>query len=576
MRKNIKITSFLLVIILVFSISGTASAAVIDNASIGNVNDDSAVIAADFDNVGTELESQSTLPSYYSSLDLGYTTPVRAQLYNTCWAYGSMATLETLLLKNHEDAPILAPMHLNYYGIKKSDGTGWQRTYQDGGFAYISLGYLSSWSGARLESEFPYNISPSRYEEYDKNSHDAVYADSLIYLKHDDIETVKTAIYEYGAVVGNYNADNRFLNSENNAFYCNQPGIATKDLIGHCISIVGWDDNYSKSNFSNNAQPQDDGAFLVKNSWGSYWGSMGGYFWISYEDLYLFDKRFGPSYAIASYEYPSSRTRLYQNETYGATYEFSYVDEAVNERTGETFFDDITYISVFDYDLKYNTLDKVKFESQSIGSNYNIYYIPLDESGVPTTDRGNWVKLSSGTLSYSGYYSIDVEDFKVCAGKSAIGVEIIRNTDDKGNSTGITIGCDEWLTSGGNLLFTPKTKKNDCYIIGMQKNAYDLLDFYKDEFDDDIGSAFVIKAVAKEELSMGDVDGDGLLTIIDATTIQNYLAQSVKLDEEQIRVADMDQDGQVTIIDATIIQKILAGLIDNPYGGNDSDFDPGF
>lgn len=38
----------------------------------------------------------------------------------------------------------------------------------------------------------------------------------------------------------------------------------------HTVSIVGWDDNYSKENFASMNRPTHDGAFLVKNSWGSY------------------------------------------------------------------------------------------------------------------------------------------------------------------------------------------------------------------------------------------------------------------------------------------------------------------
>ena len=58
---------------------------------------------------------------------------------------------------------------------------------------------------------------------------------------------------------------------------------------------------------------------------------------------------------------------------------------------------------------------------------------------------------------------------------------------------------------------------------------------------------------------LGDADGDGNVTILDATVIQRKLASmSVAYFDEA--AADVDGDGEVTIIDATFIQRFLAGL----------------
>lgn len=68
----------------------------------------------------------------------------------------------------------------------------------------------------------------------------------------------------------------------------------------HAVTIVGWDDGYAKENFAEGFEdkalhtPKGDGAFIVKNSWGSAdeefpnknsWGIGGtGYFYLSYYD----------------------------------------------------------------------------------------------------------------------------------------------------------------------------------------------------------------------------------------------------------------------------------------------------
>ena len=47
-----------------------------------------------------EEPQQSSLPAAYSSRDLGYVTSVKSQHYSSCWAFASMATLESALLRS--------------------------------------------------------------------------------------------------------------------------------------------------------------------------------------------------------------------------------------------------------------------------------------------------------------------------------------------------------------------------------------------------------------------------------------------------------------------------------------------
>ena len=58
---------------------------------------------------------------------------------------------------------------------------------------------------------------------------------------------------------------------------------------------------------------------------------------------------------------------------------------------------------------------------------------------------------------------------------------------------------------------------------------------------------------------LGDVDGDGEVTIIDATYIQRVLAD-LPVQAYNAAAADTDRDGEVTILDATNIQRYIAGL----------------
>lgn len=56
---------------------------------------------------------------------------------------------------------------------------------------------------------------------------------------------------------------------------------------------------------------------------------------------------------------------------------------------------------------------------------------------------------------------------------------------------------------------------------------------------------------------LGDVNGDGSISIDDATAVQKYLANMLDLSAE---LADVDKNGSITIDDVTLIQKYLAGL----------------
>jgi hypothetical protein len=128
----------------------------------------------------------------------------------------------------------------------------------------------------------------------------------------DGIHAVKSELYAGHGVMGAFKADvsvpgevseNPMMNEETGAHYTNE------DMnTSHMICIVGWDDNYPAASFLEGRQPPADGAWLVKNSWGSETdyieledggtigydpfgflenGKHSGYFWISYYDKSL-------------------------------------------------------------------------------------------------------------------------------------------------------------------------------------------------------------------------------------------------------------------------------------------------
>lgn len=60
---------------------------------------------------------------------------------------------------------------------------------------------------------------------------------------------------------------------------------------------------------------------------------------------------------------------------------------------------------------------------------------------------------------------------------------------------------------------------------------------------------------------IGDANGDGKLTISDATAIQKHIAKIAEISNGNLPAADLNGDGKITVADATVIQKKLAGII---------------
>lgn len=53
---------------------------------------------------------------------------------------------------------------------------------------------------------------------------------------------------------------------------------------------------------------------------------------------------------------------------------------------------------------------------------------------------------------------------------------------------------------------------------------------------------------------------DGDISMIDVTSIQEYLAKLITFNEEQKLAADVDMDGNITVYDATKLQKIIVHI----------------
>lgn len=249
-------------------------------------------------------------PVYYSSDDLGYIIPAESQgESNSCWAFSSLGVLSAYAVKNglhsYENADF-SEAHLAWFtGNSRSydesdslygDGISSEKAYEDTVEFLMPTFALAKGSGIAFEKDYPFysdNSMMGRYEETERYNHSAGWLSESVLLNNSD--DIKKAVIKNGAVqIGIYynpdklNDTTKYIVENNNptltgscAYYNNK-----SEGYGHAVVIVGWNDNYPKENFKENCRPQNNGAWLCKNSWGTLWGEKG-LFWISYENADL-------------------------------------------------------------------------------------------------------------------------------------------------------------------------------------------------------------------------------------------------------------------------------------------------
>ena len=70
------------------------------------------------------------------------------------------------------------------------------------------------------------------------------------------------------------------------------------------------------------------------------------------------------------------------------------------------------------------------------------------------------------------------------------------------------------------------------------------------------------KSATPSDYTLGDVNGDGYITVADATLVQQHAAELITLTDTALLAADTNKDSYVTVADATLIQQYAAELID--------------
>ncbi|WP_101773872.1 cell wall-binding repeat-containing protein [Peptostreptococcus faecalis] len=407
-----------------------------ENVTGGDVELERSMFRFEGTNLNGPAKRSGALDSKYDPRTLGHTTPIKDQeKLGICWAFAGNAALETFLKVKGKGDFSLSEEHMRWWA--KGSLYNWNVGDNEGSTNETSVGYFTSWMGPKNSSDIPYNGNISekdgakKPENYDSAPKIKYQVTNVVNVATDR-DSVKNAIINYGAVTSGYYDSSYYMNADKTAFYCGENKGQT-----HAIAIVGWDDDYSKENFNSNNQPSNNGAWLVKNSWGNY-NSENGYFWLSYEDKTILS--YTDNYSIAGVQEDKGQ-KMYQHE-------YSMSSSLKSN-------DALTTANMFNFG-KHEALEGIMFATDSIGADYEMYFIP-ELDGKP--DYNNKIFLKSGKVPFSGYITEDISDFPLPTGKGAIAVRVDGRKTGKKASIGM-----EMNISGYNM-FVSKANLGETYIL---------------------------------------------------------------------------------------------------------------
>ena len=358
-----------------------------------------------------------------------------------CWAISSLSSLETNLalrnLKNNTNTSKVydySERHMEYATSRYFSGNtlnpnGYNRTVGDGGDWLFAESYLTNGMGAVDESSMPFinnqsiidisqiqgkTVTSQVYDTVDFPNYNNYESEQRLQI----ISQIKEHIKNYGSVFcsihGNVQESLSLgcYDDTTGAKFCQD----SSHIADHSVSIIGWNDGYNRTNFKGSIKPSQNGAWIVRNSWGTEHGDNG-LMYISYEDINVGDGLYG----IIKADDKLSYDNIYQYDRYFP----------VGQCAFEGYSNGITLCNVFDKKTAgQEFLNQISIYAPET-YNCSVYVNPEDSS--KTNEKMKRVELKSGNTQTInvGYHTLEFKKpIEITGDSFAVAVVVEKSNNE--------------------------------------------------------------------------------------------------------------------------------------------------